>query len=473
MNVLPVANHIAEPDINTHVCRDDGNSEGEAFASFLSQAGLADTEENPEAAITRENRAKTDLYAKSILYSDIAAIYVQMPFQKPVIKPEAEPIIAENTQESAALSPVMQSNLSFQDARPADEISPEYIIGESTRTTVFEQESHPEAPELTGIAEEENKADIAGGIQVDKDTVVAVKNMTEPKSTGILPDKVISILESEKETVSQSENPVIFNDIPDDEKQMARMPQENTIKGTAGRHGSEIVSDAGDSEDLCPLENENDVKLTAAPPKANNKTGRSEDNADDENETRFNLRSIDSRHAFDIRPEKLISEQKLDMAVKEAHSVEKLFDVMVEKIEFLRTDGSDKMEVRLKPEHLGKVIVELSSGDEGLKVKIRADDPEVKSLIGGQIDRLLESLNEKGIKVAEVNVVYTGITDQSSEQHGAWREEKKRGSSRILSGLGGIEPAVDNDQTQLPVLIWDRYDAHDMEPTISSVEYRA
>ena len=146
---------------------------------------------------------------------------------------------------------------------------------------------------------------------------------------------------------------------------------------------------------------------------------------------------------------------------------------MVEKIEFLRTDGSDKMEVRLKPEHLGKITIELASSDDGLKVRIRAEDPQVKNLLGGQINQLLEALNEKGLRVSDVNVVYGGIAGQSSEQPATGKQEKRRTSSRILTGIESTEPAGGIEQSEMPILIWDKYDAHDMEPTISSVEYRA
>lgn len=464
MNVLPVANHMTEPDNNSQVCKEEGGSSGDAFTSVLFEANSAVSGEKSIETNAQESGVHTDRPAKDNLLSNIA-LYVPVPVHILTIRPEVELIVTDSIQDPAALSPIISNDVNIQPGRPANEL-PEYINGEGTRTTGF-------APELTEeFRKETDQSYIPKKENEAVFDTVGTKNTTETKSTIISHNKVISILESDKETVSQSENPDIFSDIPVDEKQMARMPQENIIKGAEDRHNPDIISDAGNSEDTCPLENENDVKPEAAPPAANVKAGNLKDKAGEEDVTGINLRSVEGQQTLDISPEKFIAEQEFGMAAKETPSIDNLFDVMVEKIEFLRTDSSDKMEVRLKPEHLGKVTIELASSDDGLKVRIRADNAEVKALIGGQINQLLETLNEKGIRVSAVNVVYSGIADQSSEQPGNGREKKHK-SSRILTGIDGIEPAGGIEQSEIPVLIWDKYDTHGMETTISSVEYRA
>jgi hypothetical protein len=465
LNVLPVANQITETDINSPACKGEGRSAEDVFTSVLLEAESTVSEKKPVETNVEEHEAQTDRPEKNALYS-IMAMYVPIP------APEAEPIVNEGMQGSAAFSPIIRNNESPQPALPVD-ILPEYINDEAAQAAGFTlgliQGAQKEAAQ-NYITEKD--AVIFAGTQGEKDTDMDIKSTTEINSTNVPPNNVISILESKKEAVSQSENPDMSKGLPADERPMARMPQENIIIGAENRYNPGIVFDAGDIEDLCPLENENETET--APSAANAKTGNIKDEAGKEDDlTSFITGSVEGQRTLDISPEKFIAEQEFGIATEEAYSIDNLFDAMVEKIEFLRTDGSDKMEVRLKPEHLGKITIELASSDDGLKVRIRAEDPQVKNLLGGQINQLLEALNEKGLRVSDVNVVYGGIAGQSSEQPATGKQEKRRTSSRILTGIESTEPAGGIEQSEMPILIWDKYDAHDMEPTISSVEYRA
>jgi len=145
---------------------------------------------------------------------------------------------------------------------------------------------------------------------------------------------------------------------------------------------------------------------------------------------------------------------------------ENLFDEMVSRLESMKTDNQRVMTIQLKPEFLGKVALEIAMDAAGLHVKISAADSGVRTLINGQITALIESLENKGIGIVEVEVAYTGV-DNGAFKENREGQEQPNGKRRPNRGIDQADAAT--YYTALPVNTLEYY----LEAGVSSVEYRA
>ncbi|MCL1905667.1 MAG: flagellar hook-length control protein FliK, partial [Clostridiales bacterium] len=133
-------------------------------------------------------------------------------------------------------------------------------------------------------------------------------------------------------------------------------------------------------------------------------------------------------------------------------------------------EASPHMEISLKPEHLGKLIIDLRLGENGLTAKIVAANENVRNLLAAHIDRLSDTLTQRGINLENVEVVYTALSDKAFGQQQPEGQKARENSSRENAR---IKPAE-----ALGSLPWENvYDLPLMEVDpdwgLSSVEYRA
>ena len=241
-------------------------------------------------------------------------------------------------------------------------------------------------------------------------------------------------------------------------EQTARMPQtpgnipeEDAVK-------TEAETAPADTGAPCPLESENNTERNSGAP---DRHGREREDPKPQD-----TRVFGESQTVDISPERLISSEQLSETVEAAPqtaAVETLYDTLVESIFTASTSESKFMEIQLKPEFLGKVAIQLTLGDSGLEIKIKADDAGVKSLIAGQITQLTASLSDKGVKVASVDVIFANVADRSFDGSNHQRQDARQagagfaGSARIDFGFGFTE---DGDEVSV------------IDTGISSVEYR-
>ena len=232
--------------------------------------------------------------------------------------------------------------------------------------------------------------------------------------------------------------------------------------------GENLYNSTGYTENgaLSPLENGNDT----APAKEHRGKTYSDtaqavrNKADEMNE---NENSATVPLADGIKPERFQAEQQMKQA-PHASPVEKknLFNEMVSRIEMMQTSEKSGMTIQLKPEFLGKVALEIALDATGLHVKINAEDGSVRSMINGQMAALIESLENKGIAVAEVEVTYTGVNN------GAFKDsrENQAQQDRPRRTLHELEP-VDGAEfyAVLPFSLPEDY----LDEIVSSVEYSA
>jgi|GEM_PF-3415078 len=102
---------------------------------------------------------------------------------------------------------------------------------------------------------------------------------------------------------------------------------------------------------------------------------------------------------------------------------ETLLDTMVETMSLEHLNGAHSLEIQLRPDYMGKVSIQLTLDEHGLQAKIRTEDPAVRSLIGSQVNQLIESLEQKGIRMNAVDVTYQAPGSQDFSQSSRGREQ--------------------------------------------------
>lgn len=170
-----------------------------------------------------------------------------------------------------------------------------------------------------------------------------------------------------------------------------------------------------------------------------------------------------------IKPEQFrAGEQMTKAAVEHAVKPENLFEEMISRVESNLTAAKSTMTIQLNPEFLGKVALEVAVDASGVHVKINAEDSNVRGMINSQIAMLIESLENKGIAVSEVEVVFAGANfDNLSQPGGDGRQESSAGGGRS----GGKENRA-QENIEYYTTLTDLMDYY-LDAGVSSVEYRA
>ncbi len=82
-------------------------------------------------------------------------------------------------------------------------------------------------------------------------------------------------------------------------------------------------------------------------------------------------------------------------------------------------DGAHEVEIRLAPEHLGKLKIELHIDSGRMDAAVRADNPEARSLLLLEEPALREALRNAGVTLSSFNVALSGEP---------WKERRERTS---------------------------------------------
>ena len=251
----------------------------------------------------------------------------------------------------------------------------------------------------------------------------------------------------------------------------ARMPEIRTTDNQ--ENAQQNNNDFSRYGNLSPLENENDKTeatgqedktYAAAASAVKNKT--EDKNANTTSETTTS--EIPPPLSDGIKPEQFKAAQQMTQAAANTPvKAENLFEEMIARVETIKNDTKSSMTIQLNPEFLGKVALEITSDAAGLHVKINAEDSGVRGMINGQLTALVESLENKGIAVAEVEVIYTGINFGTFKEPGAEEQGQQRSRGQNKHHEVNAKDAVAY-YTTLPDLM-DYY----LDTGISSVEYRA
>ena len=242
----------------------------------------------------------------------------------------------------------------------------------------------------------------------------------------------------------------------------ARRP---VIRTSEQRENEENSSGFSNNGDLSPLENEND----AVPVK-----GHKEKTYSDAEDTAKNtagdagepVNNYQIPITENIKPERFQADQQMKRAADMPVKTENLFEEMVSRIETMHTESQQTVTIQLKPEVLGKVALEIAMDAAGLHVKINAANSDVRSMLNGQINALIESLENKGIEVVEVEVAYTGV------DNGAFQETRKDQAQPERQRRSFRVDNIEENAAYYAALPYETLEYY-LDAGVSSVEYRA
>ena len=103
-------------------------------------------------------------------------------------------------------------------------------------------------------------------------------------------------------------------------------------------------------------------------------------------------------------------------------SLEVVRDFAVRSVRYLVTRGERTVTVRLVPESLGELHIEVTSVKEGLFVRLISANPAVRGFLGEGLDNLRAALAESGVEVADVLVTTDMASGHSAAEgrHPQW-----------------------------------------------------
>jgi flagellar hook-length control protein FliK len=108
-------------------------------------------------------------------------------------------------------------------------------------------------------------------------------------------------------------------------------------------------------------------------------------------------------------------------------------------------DGKSEVVLRLRPETLGPVKIELSMNEGALSARIEAATPAARELLDASMDQLRAALEARGLVVQEMNVAHiAGSHESGFSDGGAWSEDL----ARDRGGSGGEHQTGDGRQQQ-------------------------
>ena len=274
--------------------------------------------------------------------------------------------------------------------------------------------------------------------------------------------EIVPLLAKLSEILRQAEQPLPPEFTEELEEVMARMPQtfliaekpQQTAKLT---HFIETLrgylcppGNANERSHIPPLPQEESMPAIRTIASTMVDSGQAAFTKDEEFSRSFSFtreagQAIIEEASFNIAPARIAFAERFGLAAQhdQPFTIQNLFSAMVERIISL-PEASPHMEISLKPDHLGKLNIDLRLGENGLSARILTSDEGVRNLLAAHIDRLSDTLAERGMRLDNVEVIYAALSEQSFGQRQGADEEAWESSGR--PALGQIEPANEAPQ---------------------------
>jgi flagellar hook-length control protein FliK len=103
-------------------------------------------------------------------------------------------------------------------------------------------------------------------------------------------------------------------------------------------------------------------------------------------------------------------EQKAELTELQA-AVDRALNRFETDFQDVKTDGS-AIHIALEPKELGSISITLAAGLSGVAAKIQTDNKDAASLISNQVQRMVQSMEAKGVRVESVEVTCNQFSQQ-------------------------------------------------------------
>ncbi len=146
-------------------------------------------------------------------------------------------------------------------------------------------------------------------------------------------------------------------------------------------------------------------------------------------------------------------------------AIERALNKFTDDLRSLRS-GNQEIKIILEPESLGVLIISVIKNESGISAKIKSEDKEIVALISEHLQKLVSSMQSKGIKVNDLDVVYSQTEQNTSFTQNSFSQERDQTSR-------GYKPPLDKspDADVLNNEIWQSYYS-DEKSGDTTVDYR-
>ena len=107
------------------------------------------------------------------------------------------------------------------------------------------------------------------------------------------------------------------------------------------------------------------------------------------------------------------------LAMSPERTIQEARQQMIEEIEsyrqLARGSGTREVTIRLRPEHLGRLIVRVINQNEEIAVQIRATTTEAQNLLVSELSDLSVTLREQGIQLGNLDISLIGSENDSQQ----------------------------------------------------------
>ncbi len=128
--------------------------------------------------------------------------------------------------------------------------------------------------------------------------------------------------------------------------------------------------------------------------------------------------------------------------------------------------GVTSMEMQLYPEHLGKVLIQVSTHDGHVTAQITAESEAAKNALESQLTLLKENLNNQGLKIENVEVTIASHAFEQNMQGERGNDEQASQGRKARRNIGSFFDDVQDES-------YDDEQEKIMEITGSTVSYSA
>lgn len=147
------------------------------------------------------------------------------------------------------------------------------------------------------------------------------------------------------------------------------------------------------------------------------------------------------------QPQELAQINQVKQPVLTPKLQENIWNQVVEKAVLVTAGKDTDMIIKLKPEHLGKVSLQISMENGVLTAKFMAESRMVKEVIEANINNLKQNLTNQGIKVDQVSVQVGSDSGQPqwsrqpNQNHSTGGKDRNNGGNQELDEMNPLEAA--------------------------------
>ncbi len=141
--------------------------------------------------------------------------------------------------------------------------------------------------------------------------------------------------------------------------------------------------------------------------------------------------SVNVQHSVKIDGEKITIEKTKETTQGRGTQNTHVVRQVVKNVTLMVDAGKTAMSMQLKPEHLGRVSLDLQMEDSKMKLSLKVETEGAKQIVEGSISQLKETLNSQGITIEDIDIEvrkegeFANLKEQQEEQQKNFKGHKR------------------------------------------------